>query len=155
MFTESEEEARPSGQQREHERKMQKAHILVLITYEKGTRRPFVAAKRVLSPPGVEGVLFSSPDNRQMLFSPTVKGAFPSSLVEKVHDKGKKSLHDEGLSDVQDRYFILIKEEDIDLGSQNHRLKEIIKDKEVDIHGLSLELERDKWIINFLEQESK
>jgi len=49
----------------------------------------------------------------------------------------------------------LIEEEDSDLCSQNPRLKEIIKEKEADIHVLSLDLERDKWIINFLEKENK
>jgi len=56
--------------------------VPMFVTYEKATRRLFAAAKRVLSPPGVEGVSFSSPDNRQMLSSPGVKGALPSSSAE-------------------------------------------------------------------------
>ena len=38
------------------------------------------------------------------------------------------------------------------MGSQSSTLKEIIKEQEADIHDLSLNLERDKWIINYLEK---
>ena len=96
MFAEPQEEAGPSGQQRDHEIKIEEAHIPVFITYEKGTRRLFAATKRVLSPPWVEGVSFSSLDNRKMLSSPGVKGALTSSSAERVQDRGKKPLHDEG-----------------------------------------------------------
>lgn len=82
IFAEPQEEVGPSRKQREHESKTEETHIPVFITYEKGTRRLFAAAKRVLSPPRVEGVSFSSPNNRQMLSSPRVKGAFPSSSAE-------------------------------------------------------------------------
>jgi len=41
------------------------------------------------------------------------------------------------------------------LGSKSSKLKEIIKEKEVDIHDLSLNLERAKWILNYLEQRNK
>ena len=87
-----------------------------------------------------------------MLSSPGVKGDFPSSSTEKVQDKGKKLLHEEGPFEGQERDFIFIQDEDTDFGSQSSRLKEIIKEQEADIHALSLNLERDKWIINYLEQ---
>ena len=110
----------------------------------------------MLSPPGVEGALFSSLDRRQMLSSPGVKGALPSSSVEQVQDKGKQQLHDEGPSESQDRDFVLVEEDDTDLGSQSSRLKdEIIKEKEAEIQSLSLDLERAKWIINYLKQHKK
>jgi len=65
-------------------------------------------------------------------------------------------LHDEGPSEGQERDFILIEEEDTDLGSQSSRLKDvIIKEKEAEIQALSLDLERAKWIINYLEQHNK
>ena len=89
----------------------------IFITYQKSARRLFASAKRVLSPPGVEGVSFPSSDNRKMLSSPEVKGDLPSSLVEKVQDRGKKPLHDEGPSEGQGRDFILIQYDDADLGS--------------------------------------
>lgn len=84
IFVEPQEEGGSSGQQRHHEIRIEESHIPVFITYEKGTRILFAASKQVLSPPGVEGVSFSSLENRQMLSSPRVKGAFPSSSIEKV-----------------------------------------------------------------------
>lgn len=104
----------------------------VFVTYQKGTRRLFVAVKRVLSPPMVEGV-----------------------STKQVQDKGKQPLHDEGPSEGHEREFILIQDDDIDLGSQSSKLKEIIQEQEADIHDLSLNLERDKWVINYLEQRNK
>jgi len=70
-------EGGPSGQPGVHETKT--TGVPVYVTYERGTRRLFVAARRVLSSPGMEGVSFSSPDKRKMLSSPGVKGALPSS----------------------------------------------------------------------------
>jgi len=61
----------------------------MFVTYQKGNRILFAATKRVLSPPGVEGVSFSS-------------------TIEQVQDKGKKPLHDEGPSKGQEADFILI-----------------------------------------------
>lgn len=82
IFANPQEEGGPSGQQKEHEIKTEDAHIPVFITYEKGTRRTFAAAKRVLSPPGVEGVLFPSSNHRKIPSSPGVKWAFHSSLTK-------------------------------------------------------------------------
>ena len=48
----------PSHQQEGHETRT--ASMPVFVTYQKGTRRLFAAAKRVLSPPGVEGVSLPS-----------------------------------------------------------------------------------------------
>ncbi len=58
--------------------------VLVFVTYERGSKRLFAAARRVLSPPGVEGILFCSPDHSLMLSSLGMKGAFPSSLAIQV-----------------------------------------------------------------------
>ena len=55
----------------------------------------------------------------------------------------------------QETDFILIQDDDTDLGSQSSKLKEIIQEQQVDIHDLSLNLERSKWIINYLEQRNK
>ena len=90
-----------------------------------------------------------------MISSLRVKGALPSSSTEQVQDKGKKPLHEKGPFEGQERDFILTQDEDTDLGSQNSRLKEIIKEQEADIHALSLNLENAKWIINYLEQWNK
>jgi len=88
-----------------------------------------------------------------MLSSPRVKGTFPSSSAKQ--EKGKQIVHDEGPSEGQERVFILIQDEDTDLGSQSSKLKEIIKEQEADIHDLSLNLERAKSIINDLGQRNK
>lgn len=49
-----------------------------------------------------------------------------------------------------------MEEDDIDLGSQGSRIKDmIIKEKETEIQALSVKLERSKWIIKYLEQENK
>jgi len=61
-------------------------------------------------------------------------------------------LHDEGPSGGQEANFILIQDDDIDLSS---KLKEIIQEQQDDIHHLSLNLERAKYIINYLEQRNK
>ena len=74
------EEGGPSNQLDVHE--TEPIGVPVFFAYEKGTRRLFAAIKQVLSPPRVEGVSLSSPDNRKMLSSPGVKGALPSSLAE-------------------------------------------------------------------------
>jgi len=65
-------------------------------------------------------------------------------------------MHEEVLPEGKDRDFVLIEEDVTDLGSQISRLKDmIIKEKEAEIQASSLDLERAKWIINFLEQENK
>ena len=65
-------------------------------------------------------------------------------------------MHEEGPTEGQDRDFILMEEDVTNLGSQSSRSKDmIIKEKEAEIQALSLNLERAKWIINYLEQENK
>ena len=73
------------------------------------------------------------------------------STTKKVQDKGKQLMHDEGPSEGQEREFTLIQDDDTDLGSQSSKLKEIIQEQQDGIHHLSLNMERAKWIINYLE----
>ena len=108
----------------------------VLITYQKGTRRLFPAGKRLLSPLGVEGV------------------SLPSS-AQQVQDKGKRPLQDEGPSGERETDFILIEGDDTDMGPHSTNLKEVIQEQQADINALPLKLERDKWIIKYLEQRNK
>ena len=83
-----------------------------------------------------------------MPYSPAIQVGQQS----KSKDKGKQKMHEEVLPEGQDRIFILIEEYVIDLGSQSSRLKDmIIKEKEDEIQALSLDIERAKWIIKFLE----
>ena len=79
-----------------------------------------------------------------------MEGVSFSPLVEQVQNKGKKSLHVEGSSGGQEVDFILIQDDDTDLGSQSSKLKEIIREQKDGIHHLSLNFERAKWIINYL-----
>ena len=95
----------------------------VYVTYQKGTKDLFVAAKQVLSPPGVEGV------------------SLPSLEVQ-VHDKGKRPIHDEGPSGEQETNFILIQDDDTDLGSPSSKFREIIQEQKAEINNLSLKLQR-------------
>ena len=63
----SQEEGVPSRQPDVHE--TETTGVPMFVTYERGTRRIFATARQVLSPPRVEGVSFSSPDQRKMLSS--------------------------------------------------------------------------------------
>lgn len=55
----------------------------------------------------------------------------------------------------QETDFILIQDDDTDLGPQSSKLKEVIQEQQAGINALSLSLERAKWIINYLEQRNK
>ena len=62
-------------------------------------------------------------------------------------------MQDEGPSG--ERYFILIEDDDTDMGPQSTNLKEIIQEQQIDIKALSLNLERAKWIIKYMERINK
>ena len=72
-------------------------------------------------------------------------------------------MHEDDPSDGQERYFVLVDHEEtqgvnvMDLGAQNPRSVKyfIIKEQKADIQALSVNLEREKWIINYLEQGNK
>ena len=53
----------------------------VCVTYQRGHRALFAAARRVLSPPGVEGVLLSSSTAR-VLSSLGMEGVLPSTSAQ-------------------------------------------------------------------------
>jgi len=144
--------------------------VPVFVTYERGTRKLFIAAMRVLSPQGVEGVSPSSTGHRQMLSLQGVEGALHSSSAKQVHvgqhskekGKAKEKMQEEDPSDEQKRDFGLVVHEEtqgidvIDVETQSTQItKDIIKKQEADIQALSINLEREKWIINYLEQENK
>ncbi len=62
-------------------------------------------------------------------------------------------MQDEGPSGEQD--FILIEDVDTDMGLQSTNLKEIIQEQQTEIKALSLNLERTKWTMKYLEQRNK
>ena len=50
---------------------------------------------------------------------------------------------------------ILLHDDDIDMGPQSAKLREIIQEKQSKIEALSLDLERAKWNMKYLEQRNK
>ena len=96
----------------------------------------FVAAKRVLSPPEVEGALLPPPASQEQ-------------------DKGKEPMHGEGPSGEpsgeQETEFVLLHNDDTNIDPQSAQLKEIIQEQQAKIQALSLDLERAKWNIKYLE----
>ena len=120
----------PSHQPEGH--KIEPISVPVFVTYQRGTRVLFAAARRVLSPPRVEGVSLLS-----------------SAAQVQVQDRGKRPMQDEGPSGGQDTDFILIDE---DLSSPSSKLRETIQDQKAEIDTLTVKLQRAQWIINYLEQ---
>ena len=81
----------------------------------------------------------------------------------KSKGKGKGKMHEKDPSDGKERDFDLVDHEEtqgvdaIDLETQGTNITKdvIIKEQEADIQALPINLEREKWIINYLEQENK
>lgn len=135
------------------------------VTYQRGTRIPFVAATQVLAPQVVEGALPSSSVHRQMFSPQGVKGALPSSSKKQGHveqsNKGKEKVQEEDLGDEKERDFDLVKHEEpqqhfthhgvdiIDLEAQDEETVKdiIIQEREAQIQSLADKLERAKFII--------
>jgi len=116
------------------------ATMPVHITYQKGSRPLFAAAKRVLSPPGVEGA------------------SLPTSASQD-QSRGKEPVHDEGPSGEpsgeRETEFVLLHDDDTDIEPTNEELREVIQEQQSEIEALSLDLERAKWNMKYLEQRNK
>ena len=95
----------PSYQHGGHE--THTASMSVFITYQKGTRRLFAAAKRVLSPPGVEGA------------------SLPTSTSHE-QGRGKEPVQEEGPSGERETEFVLLHDDETDTEPTNAELTEII-----------------------------
>jgi len=119
-------EGEPSQQYEHHEIRP------ISITYQRGTRPLFAAAKRVLSPPSVEG------------------GSLPTSAPQ-VQEKGKNPKRKERPSG-EPSGFVIIHDDETASDSEEASYKRIIKEQETDIHTLQLQLEIAKWNIRYLEQ---
>src|ERR1700733_2353694 len=115
------------------------------LTYQRGHRTLFAAARRVLSPQQVEGV--SSSSSGQRVLSPhQVEGAsFPTEA--QVSERGKQPMIEERLSG--DPVI------DLDAGSPSIELKDIIQEQSTEINSLETKLLMEKWIIKYLEQRNK
>ena len=64
-------------------------------------------------------------------------------------------MQDEEPSCEQETDFILIHDDDTDTGPQSAKLREIIQEQQTKIQALSLDLERAKWTMKYLEQRNK
>ena len=99
-------------------REAETTSIPTFVTYQRGMRGLFVAARRVLSPHGVEGV------------------SLPSSVVQ-VQDRGENPMQHEGPSGGLDTDFILI---DDDVSSPSSKLREVIQEQKAEIDALTNKL---------------
>ena len=61
-------------------------------------------------------------------------------------------MHDEGPSGGRDTDFILI---DVDASSPSSKLREVIQEKKAEIGTLTENLQREQWVIKYLEQRNK
>ena len=104
--------------------------------YLKGTRPFFAVAKRVISPLRVEGALLP-----------------PSASQEQ--SKGKEPVQDEGPLGEQETEFVLLHDDEPDAEPTNEELIEIIKEQQSEIEDLTIDLERAKWNMNYLEWRKK
>ena len=122
----------PSHQYERHET----ATMPIYITYQRGSRPLFAAAKQVLSPSGVEGA------------------SLPTSASHE-QGRGKEPVQEEGPSGEQETEFILLHDDETDAEPTNAELTEIIQEQQSVIEALSLDLERAKWNMKYLEQRNK
>ena len=102
----------------------------VFITYQRGSRHLFVAEKRVLSPPGVEGASF-----------PTSASQEQGRRKEPVHDEGPSGEP----SGERETEFVLLHDDEIDTKPTNAELREVIQEKVF----ITLLLSRFWWTISW------
>jgi len=87
----------------------------LFITYQRGSRHLFAAAKQVLSPPRVEGA------------------SLPTSTTQE-QERGKEPVHDEGPSrepsGERETKFIPLHDDETDTQPTNAQLREIIQEQQ-------------------------
>lgn len=143
--------------------------MLVYLTYQRGTKGIFAAARQVFAPQGVEGALPSSSIHRQMFAPEGVEGALLLSSTKQVQveqlSKGKEKVQEEDLGDEEEIDFDLIEHEEpqqhfthhgvdiIDLEARDEETVKgiIIQEREAQIQDLVDNLERAKFVIKCLE----
>jgi len=118
------------------------------LTYQKGPRALFAAARRVLSPQPVEGVSPSSSDQR-VLSPHQVEGASHSSSAEAVQEGKQPMVEEERAGDT---HVDII---DLDARSPTSDLHEIIRQREAENRLLQQKLDMAQWTVNYLEQRNK
>ena len=116
------------------------ATMPVYITYYNGNIPLFIAAKRVLSPPEVEG------------------SSLPTSALQE-QSRDKETVHERVSSGEpsgeQETEFVLLHDDDTYIEPTNEELREVIQEQQSEIEALSLNLERAKWNMKYLEQRKK
>lgn len=118
------------------------------VTYQRGHRTLFAAARRVLSPQPVEGV--SSSSSEQRVLSPhQVEGASLSSPAQ-AEQRGKEPMIEGEMTGDIDIDII-----DLDTRSPTSEFQEAIQQKEAENRLLQRKLEMAQWTINYLEQRNK
>ena len=123
----------------------------------------FAVERQMLSPHGVEGALPSSSTQRKILAPHGVEEYFPSSSTKKVHQalNGKEKIIEvshgeidqehEYAYEVEANFELVYLEWFYDTTTSSIAIKE----NEAQIKELQTHLEREKFIISFLEQENK
>jgi len=86
-----------------------------------------------------------------VLSPPRVERASLLTSTLHVQDRGKEPMHDEGPLGERETDFILLHDDDTDIGPQSAQLKEIIQEQQTETQALSLDLERAKWNMKYLE----
>ena len=85
--------------------------------------------------------------------------SLPTSVIQ-VQDKGKKPKPEERPSGVppgerETEFILLHDDDDADTVPRSAQLKEIIQEQQSEIEALSIDLERAKWNMKYLEQRNK
>ena len=89
-----------------------------------------------------------------MLSPPGAEGASLPTSAPQDQGKGKEPVQEEGPSGEQENEFVLLQDDETDAKPTNAELGEIIQEQQSVIENLSLDLERAKWIIKYLEQRN-
>jgi len=119
------------------------------VTYQRGHRTLFAAARRVLSPQQVEGVSSSSSDQR-VLSPHQVEGTSHPSSAEAVREGKQPMVEDETVGEAHHDFI------DLDAHSPSSSdFYELIRQREEENLVLQWKLEMAQWTITYLEQRNR
>ena len=90
-----------------------------------------------------------------MLCPPGVEGAWLPTSTSQEQGKGKEPVQEEGPSSERETEFVLLHDDETNTEPTNAALTEIIQEQKSMIEALSLDLERAKWNMKYLEQIKK
>ena len=92
---------------------------------------------------------------KRVLSLPVVEGASLPTLAPQEQGKGKELVQEEGPLGEQEIEFFLLQDDETNAESTNVELGEIIQEQQSVTENLSLDLERAKWNVQYLEQRNK